>query len=45
MFLKGQATLDDYVGGNQMTSFNVTSAFTPTYTVERSNVIYMYVKG
>ena len=45
MFLMGQATLVDYVGGIQMTSFNLTSAFTPTYTVARSNVISMYVEG
>ena len=45
MFLKGQETSVDYVGGIQMKSFSMTSAFTPTYTVERSNVISVYVKG
>ena len=45
MFLEGQGTLVDLVGGIQMPSFNLTYAFTPTYTVERSNVISVYVKG
>ena len=45
MLLKGQETPVDYVGSIQMKSFNLTSAVTPTYTFEQSNVISVYVKG